>query len=140
MLNLTLWQTKLDIANTDLKKVGLAADLIAAKKELKQAPAAFLIIGTEKAGANSLMGAVDQTVTVNVGVAIAVKNAGAKTGAKNIDQLKVIRDQIDAVLLGWQPDDANEQVEYVSGRLLGFSNQVLWWMDFYQTTYTKRKV
>ncbi|MBN4063470.1 hypothetical protein JYT79_01680, partial [Cardiobacterium sp. AH-315-I02] len=45
MLNLTLWQTKLDIANTDLKKVGLAADLIAAKKELKQASAAVLLNG-----------------------------------------------------------------------------------------------
>lgn len=140
MLDLTLWETKLQDASTDLKKIGRASGLAQAQQELKQDPAAFFIPGTEKAGENRFGNAVDQTVTVAVGVVIGIKNAGAKTGAKNIDELKTIRAQIDNALLGWQPADANDQIEYVSGRLLGFNDQVLWWMDFYQTTYTKRAI
>ena len=140
MHNLTLWQAQLEAASTDLKKIGLSANLAQAQKELKQDPAAFVFPGPDKAGPNTLVNAVSQSVSATVSIVIAIKHAGAKTGGKNIDELNVVRQQINDALLGWQPADADDQVEYANGRLIGFNNQVLWWIDNYQTTYTRRKV
>lgn len=137
MLDLADWVTRLQ-SQTDLKKVGLAADLEAARRDLKQMPAAFILLGRETVQRNEELDEVGQLVDVEVIVAIAIDNAGAKTGARNIDQLKTIREQIDARLLGWQPSTAEDKVEYDGGRLLGFSNQILWWADSYATQYLKQ--
>lgn len=140
MLDLTLWQDRLNSAQTDLKKVGLAASIPEARKNLKQDPAAFFIPVSDRAGANAFGNAVHQTVTIQIGVLIAIKHAGAITGKKNIDELTVIRKQIDSVLLAWEPADATDMVIYSGGRLIGFNDQVLWYQDIYQTTYDRRKV
>lgn len=141
MLDLSLWVGQLNGAQTSLKKIGQAVDIPAARKDLKQEPAAFIIPGTDKGGTNGLSGgAVQQEIATTVGVLIAVKNAGGNAGNKHVDELRMVRMQIDGALLGWQPPDACYEVEYVSGRLIGFNDKVLWWMDFYKTAYNKRKV
>lgn len=137
MLDLADWVTRLQ-SQTDLKKVGLAADLEAARRGLKQMPAAFILLGRETVQRNEALTEVGQLVDVEVIVAIAVDNAGARTGARNIDQLKTIRQQIDTRLLGWQPTTAEDVIEYDGGRLLGFSDQILWWSDSYATQYLKQ--
>lgn len=140
MLDLTLWEDRLKTAQTDLKKIGSAADLPAARDNLKQDPALYFVLGSERAGANPYSNAVHQQISVEVLVFIAVRHAGAATGKQHIDQLNSLRGQIDAALLGWQPDDTADPVEYVSGRLMGFKDNIMWWGDIYRTTYDKRSV
>jgi len=138
MLDLTPWVTRLQ-SQTDLKKVGLAVDLEAARRNLKQMPAAFVIYGREQVARNDDLSDVTQLIYAQVMVIIAVENAGASTGARNLADLKTISDQIDDRLLDWQPADADDPVEYAGGNLLGFGDQILWWGNNYATQYIKQR-
>lgn len=135
MLDLDIWQARLESQN-DLKKIGQAVDIDATRRDLKAMPAAYLVPGRDTPVRNDLLDAeVGQLITAEVLVIFAVENAGAKTGARNVSQLNTLRQQVLNRLLGWQPGDADDAIEYAGGRLLGFENQVLWWGDTYATQY-----
>ena len=134
-MDITLWVQRIESAKDKLRFVGTAADLAIARKELRQHPAAFVLPGREQAQPNDLMNDVYQTVQVEVGVVLAVRHAGSVIGSAHVDALNGLRSEVRSALLGWIPDDGNQQVEFVDGRLLDFDKRVLWWMDSYRSEY-----
>lgn len=137
MLDMTLWQTRLEDGSTGFKQIGTVFDFAVAQKQLKRAPGAFILLGRETPDQNDELDEVDQLVTAEVGIIIATRHDGDASGARNIDQLNLLRGQVDGLMLGWQPEGTLDPVEFGGGSPLGFANQVLWWMDIYRTQYIK---
>ena len=138
MIDTSAWVNRIADLAPSLVDVGAAADLAAAQKGTVRTPSGWVLIGTERALENPYANAVDQEVIVEIGIVIAVRNVKSPSGAPGMDALREARGEIEQAVLGWQPDDANDMVEYLSGSLLGFDNMVLWWMDTYSTSYSKR--
>lgn len=122
------------------KKVGIAADLAAAARELKQEPAAFVIPVQDRAQRNALENGVSQRVLSRFGVVLAVSNLRDASGERAQTELAPIRDALLAALLGWPPDAERDPCEYGGGRLLRLSDRVLWWQDNFDTAFYLRKV
>lgn len=122
------------------KKVGIAADLAAARRELKLEPAAFLIPVLERASANSLENGVSQFVLQRFGVVLAVRNLRDAAAEHAQEELAPVRDALFAALIGWAPDAERDPVTYAGGRLIGLTDRVLWWQDSFDTSYYLRKV
>lgn len=141
-LNLNLIIDRLD-GNADLlRRVEGAASLVAAmSSKVPVAPAAFIVPASDSASPNTLAaGAVDQNNTARFGVVIAVRNVADKTGKKAGDDLTPIRNEVAEQLMGWRPSSTFKSITYVTGRLQGFTDGVMWWQDTYQTSMHLRKV
>jgi len=121
-------------------RVGGAADLGAALRELKQEPAAFVIPQTERASGNTLENGVSQRVAARFGVVIALSNLRDARGEKAQTELAPVRLSLFAALLGWAPDVDRDPCEYAGGKILRLSDRVLWWQDNFETAYYLRAV
>jgi hypothetical protein len=131
--------TQLKTGNV-FKSVGGSADIPAANVMLKVFPSLFVIPLADSAAPNSLAGqALSQKVTERFGVVSAVRNVADATGEHSLNDLKNVRAQIKAKLLGWVPNAECEQVTYVAGNLIKLDNDaVLWWLDTFETSYLER--
>jgi len=127
------------LAPATFKKVGGAADLGAALRELKQEPAAFVIPQQDAPQANALSNAVSQLTRQRFGVVIAISNLRDASGEKAQTELAPIREALFNQLIGWAPDADRDPVNYAGGRLLRLSDRVLWWQDNFDTWYYLRK-
>jgi hypothetical protein len=120
------------------KKVGLAADLAAARRELKQEPAAFVIPVLDRSGQNELANGVSQYVLQRFGVVIAVQNLRDQAAIAAQEELAPLRLALITALLGWAPDEERDPCTYGGGRLVGLTDRVLWWQDNFDTSYYVR--
>lgn len=123
---------------TALRSIAGAADLRTAQSELKRAPAAWVFLAAERAGANETVQVVSQRVAATFGVLLAVQNVSDAHGAAARDDLEAVRANVRTALLAWPPDADHEPCVFRTGRLLAFGDQVLWWVDEYETSYYVR--
>ncbi len=131
----------LDVQVPDLRQVSGAAQLARAAENLKQTPSAFVLPNAERPSGNSTgTMVVRQQNTVRFGVILAVQNLSDSRGQKAQADLRVLRTQIMAVLLGWEPDEDMNPIEYTGGRLMQVTDQVLWWQDDFLTTHYLRSM
>ncbi len=117
--------------------VGGASEFIAAREALKRSPSAFVLPAKDTAGANELVTQIDQRVIARFGVMLAVKNLRDAQGVAALNDLTPLRRAVWAKLLGWAPADEFAPCTYAGGRLFDFDldNQVLWWVDEFDTDY-----
>lgn len=111
------------------KVVGTSADLDAALAS-PIAPAAYVIPLAERAGAPILVGTYEQEVEQAFGVVLVVANLRDNTGGASVTDLRTLRQQLRAALMGWVADPAEGfQARYTGGCLLRWADQRLWWTD-----------
>lgn len=121
------------------KLVGGAAAFDRAREGLTTLPAAFVLPAEESAQPSPFMdGFVQQHVDVAFSVALAVRNLADATGAAALDELQPARDPLFDALLAWTPAGCDQHCEFKSGRLLAFTNGVLWWVDVFATAIVIR--
>ena len=142
MLDLVAVRQRLDIALAPTPVAG-AADLAAViDGAIRQTPAVWIVPLTETGGANGLVGALHQQITVPIGVIFAARNVSDSTGDAAITELSALRAKVRASLLNWTPDElpGGEPFRFSRGGLLSFKNAILWWQDQYVTKYILRAV
>ena len=139
-LDLDPWIRRIRDNVSDLKGVDGAAELAAVKDLSQRAPYAWVIPVAEDAGNNVLLNAVSQRVVERVGVVVAVRNRRDARGHTAHNVLRYIRREIKNTLIGWLPDPDQDEVVFSRGRLIDFSDRVIWWQDEYQWAYDERTV
>lgn len=119
-----------------LKTIGGAADFAAnVESAPKQLPAAFLVPWAWTPGANQLDTMMaEQQVKESVAVFIAVSNLKDATGRAALDSLEPIRAEVRGLLFGWSPSAGYDPMTMGPGKLFKVLNNVLWWMDVYNTS------
>lgn len=125
-----------------LAKASGVANLAAALAEATpQTPAAYVMLSAERARVadQGSSGALVQMIDVSVTVALAVRNYASR-GETHVDALTDALRELRGQLLNWTPDGADWPFELAEGRLLQFTNSVLWWADVYRTTYSLRVI
>ena len=137
---LPLITARLESTVSALRRVAGAADIAAAEEDLKRMPAAYVLPLRERAGENYLDNAVSQRVARAFGVLYAVRNLRDARGDAAHVHLEELRTEGRAALLGWEPDDDHEPIEFRGGRLLRLTNPILFWQDEYETAHLVRAV
>lgn len=140
-LDLDPWIQRIDDNVTELHgAVYGAAELAAVKENSQRTPAAWVIPVADDAGNNVLLNAVSQRITERIGVVFAVRNVSDKRGETAHNALRTIRRAVKDTLIGWLPDPDEDEVVFSRGRLIDFSNRVIWWQDEYLWAYEERTV
>lgn len=123
----------------EFRKVATAANFAAARDDLKQVPAAYVLPMNDTAAPNALGGgAVLQQVKERFGVALAVSNLRDASGVAAQVEFERLRRLVIDALLGFVPGAGYEPVEYAGGSLLAIDASVLWWQLSFTTGYIER--
>lgn len=123
----------------EFRKVATAANFAAARDDLKQAPAAYVLPMNDAAGANQLGGgAILQPVKERFGIALAVSNLRDPTGVAAQAEFERLRRLVIDKLLGFVPGEGYEPCEYGGGNILLMTTDVLWWQLVFTTGYMER--
>lgn len=118
-----------------------AADFAAARTNLKDPPAAYVIPLGDRAAPSSLQGlSVDQHVTERFGVVMAVSNLRDVRGGAVNAALETLRRATIDNLLAFQPAADYDPVQYGGGRILQLDVSVIWWQLEFITGYYERKI
>ncbi|SDX88191.1 phage tail terminator protein [Nitrosomonas halophila] len=113
-----------------------AAGLAEAAYDIKQFPSAYVLPSAERPdGSRTGTMVVSQQNTARFSVVLAVRNLRDARGERAQSDLLCLREEIMAVLHGWQPDQDFDPIEYAGGRLLQLTDQVLWWQDDFLTAH-----
>lgn len=132
MIDLVIARLKTEV--TLVRNIGGSANLESARTGKVPAPLISVIPLAETAGPNQFTGTVvQQQTSERFGVVVGVRNVRDPAGAASMDELKPVRDEIRAALLGWLPAEGYDTCTYRSGRVLGLQNGVLWWIDEFMT-------
>ena len=127
-----------------LALVGGAADFGKAIESLQKYPAAFVLPAREDAEPNEMMSQlVQQLVTSEFAVVVAVRNLSDRDGRAAIESLEPVRHAVRDALLNWQPtidEEEAEGCEFRRGEIVRFEASFLWWQDTYSTRYIIRSV
>jgi len=133
--------TYLQAAVPALKQVGAAAQFQAAVESNPRAtPAAFVIPLSEDPGPSTMADQVIQRVATSFGVVLVVKNLTDNKGVAASQDLEVLRKEVKAALLGWQPAPEFDPLQRGRGVLLTFKDGHMWWQDIYLTTTYDRSI
>lgn len=140
-LNCDPWIARLKAQVPQFAGVGGAADLAAAINQANpRTPWAYVVPLRMSAGANQVtVAGVTQRVTEQVGIVIAVRNVATASGKRSLDALLPLREAMQQALIGWTQDENHEEVIFVRGQLVDFSNRVLWWQDEFSASYYIRR-
>lgn len=122
-----------------LKMVGGASSLERAMAGLPAFPAAFVMPIKETADESPFMDQLtQQRVLTQFVVVLAVRNLADDEGVAAAGTLWEVRERVRDALLGWTPDAAESNIEFVGGELSAFENGFLWWEESYRTIQTYR--
>ena len=125
----------------DLRKVAGAANFAAAREDLKNPPAAYVIPLAGNAKPSGLMGlSVEQYVAEQFGVVLAVDNKRDVRGDAVNAALEPLRNAVIQALLGFQPATDYDPVQLGGENLLDLDVTTLWWQIRFNTGYYERKV
>lgn len=131
---------KTDLTPNILRSVGGTAELLAAIDQLKASPSAFVMPAANRAGGNTAAASVvRQRITQQFSVIFGFTNAGA-TGETRINDIEIIEAALIETLVGWQPPNAANVLEYVGGKVISFDadKQVIFWgSDFVCPAYVR---
>ena len=123
----------------EFRKVSGAANFAAARDDLKNPPAAYVLPLNDAAGANQLGGgAILQPVRERFGVVLAVSNLRDAKGESAQAEFERLRRLVITSLLGFVPGTDYEPVEYGGGNVLMMDASVLWWQLVFTTGYFER--
>lgn len=123
----------------EFRKVATAANFAAARDELKNPPAAYVLPMADRASANQLGGgAILQPVKEQFGVALAVSNLRDASGVAAQAEFERLRRLVIDKLLGFVPGTDYEPCEYGGGGILMLAPDVLWWQLVFTTGYMER--
>ncbi|WP_299165797.1 hypothetical protein [uncultured Tateyamaria sp.] len=133
----------LDVIAQHLRDTALELDSVEIVESVEQMAdatgratgAAFVVPFRERAKANSrTTGGHLQEVTVQYLVAFLVRNYADDTGAARVSQFDRFKTDIEAALAGWQPDEANDPFELVTGESTGLGNGVSLYVQTWETS------
>lgn len=127
------------VAMPPLKLVAGAAEFQAAARHAPprgRQPAAYVIPIAETGGPNSLVNAVRQQVVARVGVVLALGNLEDPRGQGATKALEGVRAGVRGALLGFAPTTDDDPLTFVRGAAVAFRDNVLWWLDEYQSGFT----
>lgn len=96
-------------------------------------PGCYIFQERKTAETSALVGATMQRVTVLIAVVTVVRNVRDGRGADAADTSQEFQADIQTALLGWQPHESADPMEFVGGALVSFSNGFLIWKDTYKT-------
>jgi hypothetical protein len=116
-------------------QIGGAARYAVTTTDTKAVPALFVIPLADSAGANKWANGVAQKVKSTFGVVIGARNLKDEKGAAAQSALGGLREAVLASLLGWCPDGCSMAITYNSGRLIDFTDGIVWWQDDFDTAY-----
>lgn len=104
-----------------LNEISSAADLAAIKKVPLNTPAAYVLLESESAAANTAAaGGHIQRVTSNVAIVLAHKSGGDARGGGSTRELEWLKDRILSRVVGWN------DFSYSGSRLLGLIDGIVW--------------
>ncbi|MFM2056043.1 MAG: hypothetical protein RLY71_428 [Pseudomonadota bacterium] len=125
--------TRLRAQLANVKSVGGAAELGAALDNTPAVPAVYVVPLAERALPPERLGPHQQQIDQTFGTLLVVANRRDATGAASLVDLKALRGQVRAALMGFVPVPAEgEPCAYVGGRLLKWDDGRLWWSDEWQ--------
>lgn len=102
-------------------------------------PAAYVIPLSEAAGPNMLAASVvRQRIAATCGVVLLVSSLRDARGQAAVDLLGPLLDAVRSTLVGFQPTDAHDPMEFRRGRLIDISEGALAWQDEFETAVTVR--
>lgn len=123
----------------EFRKVASAANFAAARDDLKNPPAAYVIPLRDAASASQLGGgAILQPVKEQIGVVLAVSNLRDATGVAALIEFRRLRRLVIDKLLGFEPGTGYDPIEYIGGNILMMDASVLWWQLTFTTGYMER--
>ena len=98
-----------------------------------QIPAAFVVLGEERAGGNALIGGVHQAIAMSLVVVLVLPalSAGAADGAPEAIEAAIGR--VVAGLVGYRPAGADLEITYRGARLVSVQNNQLWLQATFET-------
>jgi len=124
-----------------LKQVGAAAQFQnAVEANPKATPAAFVISLGDDPLPSAMADQVIQRVNMTLGVVLVVRNLSDTKGVAAGQDMEVLRAQVKAALLGWQPAPEFDPLQRGRGALLAFKDGHMWWQDIYLTATYDRSV
>lgn len=130
-----------DKAASGLKIVGGAAQFQAAAETKPLAtPAAYVMLLEESPGESEMASDLIQLVRVTVGVVLAERNVADAKGAAAAADMESLRNKVKAQLFGFSPSQSFAPLQRGPGKLLAFSDGLMWWQDTYFTSYYERSV
>lgn len=126
------------LAGGSFALVGGAAD-IDDEIPLPNIPAAFVVLGAERASDSTSANAIQQLITAQIIVLYAVRNVRDPSGVEAIKELGPLRVEVKGKLIAWQPKPECDPIIFRGGQLLKLdSNGVLWWVDTFETEFIER--
>lgn len=134
----------LQASGTDFKAFGQARDLGSAKAATIAYPSAFLIPLSERAGeqlfAHGVGTGLEQRVTFNFGVLMALTDIGDRAGNKAMGAVPRHRSQIMTALAAFLYPEADDICLPAGGRLISSIDHRgrLFWQDDYRIPYHRR--
>ncbi len=123
-----------------LRQVTVAASLPLAIAALKTFPAACVFMPRGKAGANSLVNAVNQSVEDSFVVILAARNVQDMHGMAAAAELDALKPALIAGLLGWTFDVTYAPIEYAGYQLLHYQDGLMLWSEHFSTQHYVRAV
>ncbi|MFZ4537820.1 phage tail terminator protein [Propionivibrio sp.] len=140
-MNLAPVLARLKSQLTGFVVIGGAADLQSIDNDAPPAPSCFLVMTSEVAEDNTLLGGYEQRLTIGFSVVLVVSNVADATGSAAMGDLEALRSQVKTALIGWPPEPAiGEPVRYAAGHQLRFDDGLLWWADEFRVITYLRSV
>lgn len=136
-----LVKARLEAQVSSLRRVSGAADFAAARSDLRQTPAAFVIELNNRPGPSrtgTLV--VSQLNEIRFGLILAEKNLRDPRGDSAKTAMNALREAVMAAVLGWTPEAEFDPCEYGGGRLLLMDDSVMWWQEEFVTRNLLRSV
>ncbi|MDI1278070.1 hypothetical protein [Methylobacter sp.] len=130
--------SRIDTQLPELKQVTAAPTLELAIASLKTYPSACILMPRGKAGANTLVNAIDQPVDDLFGVLLAVKNVKDMHGVAASADMDILRPKLIAALLNWSPATDYEAITYAGHQMLYCKDGILIWADHFVTRHRVR--
>ncbi|HEY8035213.1 MAG TPA: hypothetical protein VIF37_06450 [Methylobacter sp.] len=130
--------SRIDTQLSELKQVTAAPTLELAIAALKTYPSACILMPRGKAGENTLVNAIDQSVDDLFGVILAVRNVADMHGLAASKDMDVLRPKLIAALLNWSPATDYEAITYAGHQMLYCKDGLLLWADHFITRHRVR--
>jgi hypothetical protein len=106
---------------------------------LPNIPAAFVVLGAERASDSTSINAIQQEITSQIVILYAVRNVRDQTGVEAIKDLKPLRQEVKNKLVAWRPLPECDPVIFRGGQLLKLDTAgVIWWVDTFETSFIER--
>jgi len=104
-------------------------DLATAQEQAVKSPSLWVVPDSDEGEGVELDMRVSQFVITSWTVVIAVANYTHEFGDGGDDELRIIRQEAIAAMLGWTPTHGQTGSFFVRGQFAGYSSNVIWWED-----------